>query len=46
MRLPKYVAKILLIINLLLCFTMVNLLHVWLFICIVIMLICRHIGTI
>ena len=46
MQLPKYVTKIILIISLWLCFTMVYLLNVWLLIYIVITLICRHNGTI
>ena len=40
MQLPKYVTKILLIISLWLCFTMVYSLNVWLLIYIVITLIC------
>ena len=46
MRLPKYVAKILLNNMLWLCFTMVYSLHVWLVVYLVITLICRHNGTI
>ena len=46
MQLPKYVAKILRIISLLLCFTMVYSLNVWLLVYLVITLICRHNGTI
>ena len=46
MQLLKYVAKILLIISLWLCFTMVYSLNVWLLVDIVITLICGYNGTI
>ena len=46
MQLLKFVAKILLIISLWLCFTMIYSLNVWLLVYIVITLICRHNGTI
>ena len=46
MRLPNYVAKILLNNSLWLCINMVYSLHVWLFVYIFIMFICRHNGTI
>ena len=46
MQLSKYVAKVLLIISFLLCFTMVYSLNVWLLVYLVITLICRHNVTI
>ena len=46
MQLPKYVAMILHIISLLLCFTMVYSLNVWLLVYLVITLICRPNGTV
>ena len=45
MQLPKYVLKILLIISLWLYFTMVYSLNVWFIVYLVILLICRHNGT-
>ena len=45
MQLPKYVFKILLIISLWLYFTMVYSLNVWFIVYLVILLICRHNGT-